>query len=130
MTGPDLEKLVGELRAAAEKANPQGQWKFSPWHIEEGPSAVRAENYGFVANTASDSTAAFIALANPANILALLDELASLRSKLDTARADVMEEAAKAADPRSCSGPLTSYEKGRRHAAAAIRTLSRQGEGT
>ncbi len=35
-------------------------WKFVPWHIEEGPSAVRAPDGHLVCSTASDANAAFI----------------------------------------------------------------------
>ncbi len=35
-------------------------WTFSPWHIEEGPSAVRAPAGHIVATTASDSDAQLI----------------------------------------------------------------------
>jgi hypothetical protein len=35
-------------------------WAFSPWHIEEGPSAVRAPAGHLVTTTASDADAAYI----------------------------------------------------------------------
>lgn len=69
----DAKTLAAELMAAAEKATPQGKWRFSPWHIEEGASAVRAENYGIVCTTAGDNTAQFIALCSPDNIRTLCE---------------------------------------------------------
>jgi len=38
-------------------------WTFSPWHIEEGPSAVRAPQGHIVCCTASDDDAAYITTA-------------------------------------------------------------------
>lgn len=38
-------------------------WKYVPWHIEEGPSAVRAPDGHLICSTASDANAALIAKA-------------------------------------------------------------------
>lgn len=38
-------------------------WKFSPWHIEEGPPAVRAADGWIVCTTSSDEHAKLIAAA-------------------------------------------------------------------
>jgi hypothetical protein len=38
-------------------------WRFSPWHIEDGPPAVRAPEGWIVATTAYDADADFIARA-------------------------------------------------------------------
>lgn len=40
-----------------------GPWRFVPWHIEEGPPAVRCAEGWIVATTASDDDARFIAAA-------------------------------------------------------------------
>jgi len=40
-----------------------GPWRFVPWHIEEGPPAVRCAEGWIVATTASDDDAQFIAAA-------------------------------------------------------------------
>lgn len=72
---------LDELRAAAAKAT-QGPWGYSPWHIEEGPSAVVKKENGdnwYIANTSSDDDAAYIAAANPEVIISLLDDNARLR---------------------------------------------------
>ncbi len=78
---PDPKTLAAELMAAAEKATHQGQWRFSPWHIEEGASAVRAENYGIVCTTAGDNTAQFIAICSPDNIRTLCESHMALESE-------------------------------------------------
>lgn len=54
-------------------------WKFSPWHIEEGPSAVRAPNGDIVCTTSSDADAKRIVSsvnALPA-LLSALEEIAN-----------------------------------------------------
>ncbi len=38
-------------------------WKLSPWHVEEGPPAVRAPAGHIVCTTSSNEDAAFIVLA-------------------------------------------------------------------
>ena len=40
-----------------------GPWRFVPWHIEEGPSAVRCAEGWIVATTSSDDDARLIAAA-------------------------------------------------------------------
>lgn len=40
-----------------------GPWSFVPWHVEEGPSAVRAPEGWLIATTSSDANARFIAAA-------------------------------------------------------------------
>lgn len=46
--------------SAREKKHTPTPWKFSPWHIEEGPSAVRAPAGHIVCTTASDADAELI----------------------------------------------------------------------
>jgi len=60
-------------------------WRFSPWHLEEGPSAVRTgqgENY-IICTTASDEDAAFIVKACNAHaaIAKALDDIEALSDK-------------------------------------------------
>jgi hypothetical protein len=57
---PDLEARLEALQRLYEKATP-GEWRFSPWHIEEGDAAVRAPDGSRLANTANDANAEFIA---------------------------------------------------------------------
>lgn len=55
LSNSNLEKLLAEAT--------KGPWVMVPWHIEEGPSAVRkADSSEYVCNTASDATASLIAL--------------------------------------------------------------------
>jgi hypothetical protein len=67
---------LAQLRALCEAATPGKDWRYSPWHIEEGPAVVRGAGYGIVCgNFASDDTAKYVAALSPARILALLDAL-------------------------------------------------------
>jgi hypothetical protein len=77
----DLDKLEELAKAATA-----GEWLFSPWHIEEGASAVRHKDGWIVANTSSDANAAFIAAANPSAILSLLSDLAALAAENEKMR--------------------------------------------
>lgn len=52
-----------ECLRLAELATPPGEWKYSPWHVEEGPSAVLSTDGWAVCHTSSDTTAALIAAA-------------------------------------------------------------------
>jgi hypothetical protein len=70
-----------ELRKAAEKATP-GPWRYSPWHIEEGPSCVRKDGYGIVATVASDDMAIYLAKVDPQTILEIIGEIERLRTVL------------------------------------------------
>lgn len=40
-----------------QEAHTQEPWRFVPWHIEEGPSAVRASDGHLICSTASDANA-------------------------------------------------------------------------
>jgi len=55
-------------------------WKFSPWHIEEGCSAVRAPAGHIVCTTASDADAEYIARAVNAHegLVKALEEIRDL----------------------------------------------------
>lgn len=41
----------------------KGPWKYVPWHVEEGPPAVRAPEGWLVCTTSSDADAKLIAIA-------------------------------------------------------------------
>jgi hypothetical protein len=57
-------------------------WKFSPWHIEEGPPAVLAPAGHIVCTTAGDDDAAFIVKAcnMHAELVAALDALVNAKA--------------------------------------------------
>ncbi len=54
----------------------KGPWTFVPWHIEEGPPAVRAPEGWLIATTSSDADATLIALAP--EMLEALEEVRKL----------------------------------------------------
>jgi hypothetical protein len=85
-----LSELRAQLEALGEKATP-GPWRFSPWHIEEGPSAVRAPEGWLLCNTPSDADAALI--------VALVNNLPAILTALQAAEAvEVAREEAAMAD--------------------------------
>jgi len=104
----DTDALADTLRAAAEKAT-KGPWKTSTNHrrkvlirIVVGPSDVVYPDDGicesehmndrsFAENAANMN---YIAAANPANILALLDEREALKAQLAEARREAFYEVA------------------------------------
>jgi hypothetical protein len=53
------DRVVSEEKNVTEAHTPL-PWTFSPWHLEEGPSAVRAPAGHIVCTAASDDDAAFI----------------------------------------------------------------------
>jgi hypothetical protein len=66
-------------------------WAFSPWHIEEGPSAVRAPAGHLITTTASDADAAYIVRACNAfpdlmKALTEIDTLATCTGVVDPAQ--------------------------------------------
>ncbi len=73
----DITELAQSLKAAAEKATP-GQWMRSSVQfnsITDIANPMEQGNKPHVANTSEKRDAEFIALANPANILALVEAL-------------------------------------------------------
>ena len=79
----DTTRIIDEIRAALEKVQ-HSEWFMSPWHVEEDASAVRNSNdFSFIANTSSDSFAAFIATVNPLAIRALLDHVAAQAEEVE-----------------------------------------------
>ncbi|WP_336817663.1 ead/Ea22-like family protein [Klebsiella michiganensis] len=73
----DITELAQSLKAAAEKATP-GQWMRSSVQfnsITNIANPMEQGNKPHVANTSEKRDAEFIALANPANILALVEAL-------------------------------------------------------
>ncbi|PLD27983.1 hypothetical protein B6I51_24890 [Klebsiella pneumoniae] len=73
----DITELAQSLKAAAEKATP-GQWMRSSVlfnSITNIANPMEQGNKPHVANTSEKRDAEFIALANPANVLALVEAL-------------------------------------------------------
>lgn len=78
----DITELAQSLKAAAEKATP-GQWMRSSVlfnSITNIANPMEQGNKPHVANTSEKRDAEFIALANPANILALVEALEKAQS--------------------------------------------------
>ena len=98
-------EMLAELRRLAEAATPGPWYLDGPWWYGDDDSAYcisTAEDAGRIAVTIAppryifggerevrDANARFIAAANPAVVLALLDRLAHMREARDNARAEV-----------------------------------------
>lgn len=84
-------------------------WKFVPWHVEEGPSAVRSPAGDIVCTTASDADAQLIEKAVN-NHDALVDRVEKLESALRVMIADAPEKCPDRGDyDFSNSGDVTDY---------------------
>jgi len=70
-----------------QEAHTQGPWRFVPWHIEEGSSAVRAPDGHLICSTASD--------ANARRIVACVNALAGI--PIEAIESGVVAELAEAA---------------------------------
>lgn len=122
------------LREAASKATP-GPWEVQPAcaRFDSSVPVVMQDNDGFsiaemcrgIAGEPEEDNAAYIALAHPAAVLALLDECDALRAALDAAEAARQSDAdfwqqeiARMADP-------VGYARGVRDAAALMHPMLR-----
>ncbi|HIF6261484.1 TPA: ead/Ea22-like family protein [Raoultella ornithinolytica] len=73
----DITELAQSLKAAAEKATP-GNWRYlktTPFMDAEISAANHARVVNLLAGDVTEANSAFIALANPANILALVEAM-------------------------------------------------------
>ena len=129
-------EMLAELRRLAEAATPGPWYLDGPWWYGDDDSAYcisTAEDAGRIAVTIAppryifggerevrDANARFIAAANPAVVLALLDRLAHMREARDAARAEVkrltalveaVREYAAARQANIDHGPLLSAQK-------------------
>ncbi len=80
----DITELAQSLKAAAEKATP-GQWMRSSVQfnsITDIANPMEQGNKPHIANTSEKRDAEFIALANPANILALVEALEKAQQRI------------------------------------------------
>lgn len=65
-----------------------GPWRFVPWHVEEGPPAVRCAEGWIVATTSSDDDARLIAAAPDLaealfNLLAAVGEIGLTQAQIE-----------------------------------------------
>ncbi|MDZ3229664.1 ead/Ea22-like family protein [Klebsiella quasipneumoniae] len=80
----DITELAQSLKAAAEKATP-GPWQRSSVRfngITDIANPMEQGNKPHIANTSEKRDAEFIALANPANILALVEALEKAQQRI------------------------------------------------
>lgn len=84
----DITELAQSLKAAAEKATP-GRWEYYPGNtsieynvdsMDEGQGSIVYVDSGDFTQAQTDRNGEFIALANPANILALVEALEKVQT--------------------------------------------------
>ena len=86
----DITELAQSLKAAAEKATP-GEWVYFPKNTsieydvgsDESQGSILYVDSGDFTQAQTDMNGEFIALANPANILALVEALEKAQAKAD-----------------------------------------------
>lgn len=86
----DITELAQSLKAAAEKATP-GEWVYFPKNTsieydvgsDESQGSILYVDSGDFTQVQTDRNGEFIALANPANVLALLEALEKAQTKAD-----------------------------------------------
>ena len=86
----DITELAQSLKAAAEKATP-GEWVYFPKNTsieydvgsDESQGSILYVDSGDFTQPQTDRNGEFIALANPANVLALVEALEKAQAKAD-----------------------------------------------
>lgn len=86
----DITELAQRMKAAAEKATP-GEWVYFPKNTsieydvgsDESQGSILYVDSGDFTQVQTDRNGEFIALANPANILALVEALEKTKAKAD-----------------------------------------------
>ena len=77
---------LARLRELAEKATPNGRWQIVKWEHHTDEVSISEDSlcatYSFVAPSNAQHDEAYLAAANPATVLALLDEVERLRKRL------------------------------------------------
>ncbi|HIE4607769.1 TPA: ead/Ea22-like family protein [Klebsiella aerogenes] len=85
----DITELAQSLKAAAEKATP-GRWEYYPGNtsieynvdsMDEDQGSIVYVDSGDFTQAQTDRNGEFIALANPANVLALVEALEKVQTK-------------------------------------------------
>ncbi|WP_395165827.1 ead/Ea22-like family protein [Klebsiella pneumoniae] len=110
----DITELAQSLKAAAEKATP-GPWQRSSVRfngITDIANPMEQGNKPHIANTSEKRDAEFIALANPANILALVEALEKAQ-QVDEELCKLLPPGAEYMDPPD-GGDVTPLEGVRR----------------
>ncbi|HDX8338021.1 TPA: ead/Ea22-like family protein [Raoultella ornithinolytica] len=86
----DITELAQSLKAAAEKATP-GRWEYYPGNtsieynvdsMDEGQGSIVYVDSGDFTQAQTDRNGEFIALANPANILVLVEALEKAQQRI------------------------------------------------
>ncbi|WP_270425599.1 ead/Ea22-like family protein [Klebsiella variicola] len=86
----DITELAQSLKAAAEKATP-GRWEYYPGNtsieynvdsMDEGQGSIVYVDSGDFTQAQTDRNGEFIALANPANVLALVEALEKAQQRI------------------------------------------------
>ncbi len=100
-----------------------GPWKFVPWHVEEGPPAVRAPAGWAICFTSSDANAAFIvraANAHDALVEALKDATANLAGAVSAYETFAGKFGRKSVQDALFSTRLSDFNKALERARAAL----------
>ncbi|EKF7340766.1 ead/Ea22-like family protein [Klebsiella pneumoniae] len=95
----DITELAQSLKAAAEKATP-GEWVYFPKNTsieydvgsDESQGSILYVDSGDFTQVQTDRNGEFIALANPANILALVEALEKAQHRLDELENDEVRQ--------------------------------------
>ncbi|MGH4069064.1 ead/Ea22-like family protein [Klebsiella pneumoniae] len=95
----DITELAQSLKAAAEKATP-GEWVYFPKNTsieydvgsDESQGSILYVDSGDFTQVQTDRNGEFIALANPANILALVEALEKAQQKIDELENDEVRQ--------------------------------------
>ncbi|HBQ1970326.1 TPA: ead/Ea22-like family protein [Klebsiella pneumoniae] len=95
----DITELAQSLKAAAEKATP-GQWVYFPKNTsieydvgsDESQGSILYVDSGDFTQAQTDRNGEFIALANPANILALVEALEKAQHRIDELENDEVRQ--------------------------------------
>lgn len=95
----DITELAQSLKAAAEKATP-GRWEYYPGNtsieynvdsMDEDQGSIVYVDSGDFTQAQTDRNGEFIALANPASILALVEALEKAQQRIEELESDLSE---------------------------------------
>lgn len=95
----DITELAQSLKAAAEKATP-GRWEYYPGNtsieynvdsMDEDQGSIVYVDSGDFTQAQTERNGEFIALANPANVLALVEVLEKAQQRIEELESDLSE---------------------------------------